>query len=73
MHEGVKAGADSRYGSYRRRLLRPSPTVLDRALPERASTDWVPARIVRAPDTDWYVPLTRTACPVPEGMEVCMI
>jgi len=48
----VTAGADSRYGSYRRRLLRPSPTVLDRALPERASTDWVPARNVRAPDTD---------------------
>jgi len=26
--------------------------VLDRALPERACTDWVPARNVRAPDTD---------------------
>jgi len=37
---------------YQRRLLRPSPTVLDRALPERACTDWVPARNIRAPDTD---------------------
>ena len=32
--------------------MRPTSTVFDRALPERACTDWVPERNARAPDTD---------------------
>ena len=50
------------YGSYRRQLLRPSPTVLDRA--QTGSQHILCLHVT-------YVPLARTACPVSWSLLRC--